>query len=95
MPTYNAISTATGIRSRSTISFYLKLLRSEGIIEGVTKNIVCAEEPVRIGLMMEDGGRIYMDFSLSGGKPVFSGIMDATGLRNKVAPIAGYKVEEE
>lgn len=103
-PTYREIAQAVGIKSAATVSRYVHWLMDEGLLshdsaKPRTLSTVAPgdAEPVetiqqRICLELADGGKVYMDCSLTKPRtaPVrlyFDGVLDAQSIRGRVGRI--------
>lgn len=108
-PTYREVGRAVGLTSTSSVSHYIKSLEREGRLEVrsqhpralTLRRDVCLEGPEdvrRICLETADGGELCFDCAMvANGNGVdlsFSGILDATGLKNRVGRVVRCFVEE-
>jgi len=109
-PSYREIACAIGLRSPSTVHSYIMQLKAEGkldmrrqsprTIRPTEELIITSDNPIqRINLKAADGGSISFDCDITETKDHasvvrFSGILDATQLRNNVSSIIGYDFEE-
>ncbi len=107
-PTHREIMTALGIRSPSTVSFYIhKLIEAGELVCDESKRrtltLAHSEQDVetiqqRICLEMADGGKVYIDCSLQKPRTVpvqvyFDGILDAKALKGRVGRIVSCNAE--
>ena len=108
-PTYREVGRAVGLLSTSSVSHYIKCLEKEGKVtmrpqrpralsptRGVS--VRSGGDARRICLTTADGGEVCFDCSMvengNGLELSFSGILDATNLKQRVGRVVHCFVEE-
>ena len=109
-PTYREIQQSAGVKSVSTVHYYVKLLESDGRLSprpghGRTLNMACGmaigqNTTQRVRVDVADGGHLYLDCSCEptgagGFSLVFSGVVDITQMKKPVGSVVGFTFDNE